>query len=282
MNDFIRPMTEHEFDDKFKHSGVEELARQFCEEEMMRWFDDILKEEVDQSSSLNDNRIRLGKYRKTNIDTVRDAAWADMLSLSEIDAYVSQRKIGHNHVWSKIYAENYIENYPYQSTYDELYNTDSELAKSELEILIIYLSKAKESVFEKYLRNRLLRDSYDTIDEAIKKTEEFYVEYCDLKGQGHNHDYSYMLAELRLNDDYNDLYRRCFAEVYSCEKALGLTHHAAYMKAEKEAEIIFDKLSDRGWSLEQCRIFAKRYVRLIDAGESEYNANKKAYEEAFR
>lgn len=281
MENFLRPFSEEEFNERFNQSGLEDIARTYCREECDKWFNDILEEEIDRFVSVVDGIDKLRKNRSTDVSTVRDAAWADMLHFAEIDEYIFQRKMGHGHLWSKFYAENLIENAVLHSTYKDLCKVDSRLAEAELEILVGYLVKDRDSVFEEYLRHGLSRDGYDTIDEAIAMSEKFYENYRRLTAKGYDHYYARMYSELSIREEYADEYCIYFAEIYSRERASGYDGDAAYRRAEDEAQIIFDKVQGAGWSLDKSKTYAHKYIDLVYSGENTYHANKLAYAEVF-
>lgn len=248
MEDKDRPYTEQEFEELFKQSGIDAIAKDYCWEELCEWIDSL----------------RHKTQREFN--TLSEAAWHNLLRFSHPNIYAEQRKNGQSHEWSKEFAQNfelYGENEMdkiIQATYHSLEeNLEEKIAKKELDKFIDHYS-------DDPILNRICKQYFYEVDgdEWLKLskayTSEFYKckengksdiyadAYADAYTSDYTEKYCCVLAEIKesaikngLNEDDSDFFARFCARNYGNETLFtGIRDFNKYFKEPWEKEIYYN------------------------------------------
>lgn len=107
MNEFLRPFTDFEFNQKFLESGYSDIAREYCSEELQRIYKDILQ--VDLKNIDKQDPVQLIKELQEEggwaANTVREEAWHFVVNHSHVDIYIEQRQHGNSHEWATLFCK---------------------------------------------------------------------------------------------------------------------------------------------------------------------------------
>lgn len=204
MEDKYRTYTSEEFEELFKQSGIDVLAKDYC------W-----KELCELMNSLRDTTLR-------EFNTLREAAWHDLLRFSHPNVYAEQRKNGQSHKWSKAFAE--ATEY-YDGRSDKLYMCIQEsfdsVAESERnkELTIFFDNFSNDPVL-----NKICKQYFYEVDgdEWLKLSKEYTSEFYKCKENGKSDIFADAYADASTSG-YLEKYCSVFAEMKESAMNKGLT-----------------------------------------------------------
>ena len=194
MENRDRTYTSEEFEELFKKSGIDVIAKDYCWEELCEWMD-----------SLRDTTLR-------EFNTLREAAWHNLLRFSHPNVYAEQRKNGKSHKWSKAFAEA-AESYDGRS--DKLYMCIQESFDSvdeserNKELTIFFESFSDDPIF-----NRISKQYFYKVDceEWLKLSKEYTSEFYKCKENGKSDIFADAYADASTSG-FVEKYCNIFAEI---------------------------------------------------------------------
>ena len=204
MEDKDRPYAEEEFEELFKQTGIDVIAKEYCRDELEEWMD-----------SLRDNTLK-------GFNTLREAAWHNLLRFSHPNIYAEQRKNGQSHEWSTEFAQNfelYGENEMdkiIQATYHSLEeNLEEKIAKKELDKFIDHYS-------DDPILNRICKQYfYEAVDDWLNLSKVYTSEFYKCKENGKSDIYADAYADA-YTSDYTEKYCSVLAEIKESAISHGL------------------------------------------------------------
>ena len=193
MENRERTYTSEEFEELFKKSGIDVIAKDYCWEELCEWMD-----------SLRDTTLR-------EFNTLREAAWHNLLRFSHPNIYAEQRKNGQSHEWSKAFAEA-AESYDgrpdklYMCIQESFHSVDESERDKELSIFF-------DSFSNDPILNRISKQYfYEAADDWLTLSQKYTEEYHRCIGEGKSDIYADAYADA-YTSDYTEKYCNAFAEI---------------------------------------------------------------------